>query len=103
MCHTDLLWSLDIVCNLLGTPMSLCLSVYIIPLKVLGTNNASIVTLAQWADHNLYVVYQGMSTYYPATLTLNAESIQTNLKYHGGGRNRLLWWAGNDQCSARHV
>jgi hypothetical protein len=39
----------------------------------------------------------------PATLTLNAESMRTNLKYPGEGRNRLMWWAGNDQCSARRV
>jgi hypothetical protein len=41
--------------------------------------------------------------YYPATLTLNAESMRTKLKYRGGGRNRPMWWAGNDHCSTCHI
>jgi hypothetical protein len=41
--------------------------------------------------------------YYPATLTLNAGSMRTKLKYRGGGRNRPMWWTGNDRCCAHHV
>lgn len=38
-------------------------------------------------------------TTYPAMLTLNSESMRTNLKYYGRGRDRHMQWAGNDHCS----
>jgi hypothetical protein len=38
-------------------------------------------------------------TTYPAMLTLNSESMWTNLKYYGRERDRHMQWAGNDHCS----
>jgi hypothetical protein len=29
--------------------------------------------------------------------------MQTNLKDCDGGRNKLMWWVGNDHCSTWHV
>jgi hypothetical protein len=41
------------------------------------------------------------ASYYLAMLNSNAESKQTNLKHHGGGRNRFMWWVG--KWSMLHV